>query len=147
MRSSPPVRSASIRVVGVARTVAAVMACAALATLAACGAGGARYVLPAAGTEAGGYYPAIMTAAQEKGAQAYAFDDHVQVRLPGDGGWVFFFGGPQRPAMEMIVQVPDKVPAEVPARKQAAKDFGDALWNRALELRRATLPGPFFAPG
>jgi hypothetical protein len=145
VRSTPPLKSTSTRVLAFARTVAAVVACAALATLTACGAAGARYVLPVAGTEAAAYYPAIMTAAREKGAQAYAFDDHVQVRLPDGGGWVFFFGGPQRPVMEMIVQVPDKVPAEVPARKQAAKDLGDALWNRALELRRATLPG--FSPG
>jgi hypothetical protein len=64
----------------------------------------------------------------------------VQVRLP-EGGWVFFYGGSQRPSMQMIVKVPDDQPSEVSARTQAGKDFGDALWKRALELRRAVQSG------
>jgi hypothetical protein len=113
-------------------------ACAALAMLGACGAG-ASYVLPVSGAEASAYYPAILQAAQEKGAQAYVFDDHAQVRVP-EGGWVFFYGGAQRPSMQMVVKVPDDNASEVPARTQAAKALGDAIWNRALELRKAAAP-------
>jgi hypothetical protein len=95
-----------------------------------------RYVLPVSSGEADLYYPAIMSASQEMGVQPYLTNNGVQVRLK-EGGWIYFMAQ-GRPTLEMIVAVPDQ--PDVQERQRAGKQLGDAIWNRAMALRRAAGP-------
>jgi hypothetical protein len=105
-------------------------------TMSACGTY-RSYGLPVGHNEAPSTFAQIRFAAEQQGYTAIVFKDSVNVKLD-DATWVYFRVEPQD--FKMIVTVDDDkvVPEQREAKVIEGKAKGDAIWAKAMEVRRDT---------
>jgi len=103
------------------------------------------YPLPVSAAEARDTFAPLATAASNLGYRYSQWPDRVTV-LPDPATRIdYSFDAAGNYAM--CVMIKDKnLPGGVEAAFAAAKAKGDELWNRAMDLRRATMPAQVIVP-